>query len=254
MGIAYEVSDGIAIVRFDRPDKLNALTLAMYRELGDAFISARDDKRVRVVILTASGQRAFCVGADLGESIPALMDDKFDISQWDDAHLKNLRLYKPVLCAINGLCLGGGFEIMLGTDIRIASDTAKFALPEPSLGIVPAGGTLVRLVRQIPYAHAMELLLTANGFSAHELLAKGLINRVVAPAELMPQTLALAERIKALSPSAIAVIKESVNRLIDLPEAEAFAEEARLGQRAFTSQDARKGLAAFARKQTPVFD
>ena len=142
MGIAYEVSDGIAIVRFDRPDKLNALTLAMYRELGDAFISARDDKRVRVVILTASGQRAFCVGADLGESIPALMDDKFDISQWDDAHLKNLRLYKPVLCAINGLCLGGGFEIMLGTDIRIASDTAKFALPEPSLGIVPAGGTL----------------------------------------------------------------------------------------------------------------
>ena len=244
MGIAYEVSDGIAMIRFDRPDKLNALTLAMYRALGDAFISARDDERVRVVILTASGQRAFCVGADLGESIPALMDDRFDISQWDDAHLKNLRLYKPVLCAINGLCLGGGFEIMLGTDIRIASDTAKFALPEPSLGIVPAGGTLVRLVRQIPYAHAMELLLTANG----------LINRVVPPAELMPQTLALAERIKALSPSAIAVIKESVHRLIDLPEGEAFVEEARLGQRAFTSADARKGLAAFAQKRTPIFD
>ncbi|MET0327256.1 MAG: enoyl-CoA hydratase/isomerase family protein, partial [Luteimonas sp.] len=124
MGIAYEVSDGIAMIRFDRPDKLNALTLSMYRELGDAFIAARDDARVRVVILTASGQRAFCVGADLGESIPALMEDAFDISQWDDAHLKNLRLYKPVLCAINGLCLGGGFEIMLGTDIRIAADHA----------------------------------------------------------------------------------------------------------------------------------
>jgi enoyl-CoA hydratase len=168
--------------------------------------------------------------------------------------LKNLRLYKPVLCAINGLCLGGGFEIMLGTDIRIASETAKFALPEPSLGIVPAGGTLVRLVRQIPYAYAMELLLTANGFSAHDLLAKGLINRVVSPSELMPQTLAIAERIKALSPAALALIKESVSRLIDLPEAEAFAEEARLGQRAFTSQDARRGLAAYAKKQTPDFD
>lgn len=254
MTIAYDVSDGIAMVRFNRPDKLNALTLSMYRELGDAFIAAREDKRVRVVILTASGQRAFCVGADLGESIPALMEDQFDISQWDDAHLKNLRLYKPVLCAINGLCLGGGFEIMLGTDIRIASETAKFALPEPSLGIVPAGGTLVRLARQVPYAHAMELLLTGNGFSARELLAKGVLNRVVPPSELMPQTLAIAERIRALSPSALAVVKESVQRLADLPEAEAFAEEARLGQRAFTSADARKGLAAFARRQTPVFD
>ena len=254
MGIAYDVSDGIAMVRLDRPRKLNALTLAMYRELGDAFIAARDDTRVRVVILTGSGERAFCVGADLGESISALMENRFDISQWDDAHLKNLRLYKPILCAINGLCLGGGFEIMLGTDIRIASETAKFALPEPSLGIVPAGGTLVRLARQIPYAHAMELLLTANGFSAHDLRAMGLINHVVPPSELMPQTLTIAERIKALSPSALAVIKESVNRLIDLPEAEAFAEEARLGQRAFTSEDARRGLAAFARKQTPVFD
>ncbi|MCD9096465.1 enoyl-CoA hydratase/isomerase family protein [Luteimonas fraxinea] len=254
MGIAYDVSDGIAMIRFNRPDKLNALTLSMYRELGDAFIAARDDTRVRVVILTASGQRAFCVGADLGESIPALMDDTFDISQWDDAHLKNLQLYKPVLCAINGLCLGGGFEIMLGTDIRIAADHAKFALPEPSLGIVPAGGTLVRLVRQVPYVHAMELLLTANGFSAQELLAKGLLNRVVPIAELMPQTLALAERIKAMSPGALAVIKESVQRLVDLPERDAFAEEARLGQRAFTSADARRGLAAFAQRQTPVFD
>ncbi len=254
MGISYEASDGIAMVRFNRPNKLNALTLSMYRELGDAFIAAREDPRVRVVILTASGQRAFCVGADLDESIPALMEDRFDISQWDDAHLKNLRLYKPVLCAINGLCLGGGFEIMLGTDIRIAAENAKFALPEASLGIVPAGGTLVRLVRQIPYVHAMELMMTANGFSAHELLAKGLINRVVAQDQLMPQTLALAERIKALSPIALAVIKESVQRLVNLPEAAAFAEEARLGQRAFTGDHARKGLAAFAKKQTPVFD
>jgi enoyl-CoA hydratase/carnithine racemase len=254
MGITYAVSDGIAMIRFDRPAKLNALTLAMYRDLGDAFIAARDDKSVRVVILTGSGERAFCVGADLGESIPALMDKRFDISEWDDAHLKNLRLYKPILCAINGLCLGGGFEIMLGTDIRIAAEIATFALPEPSLGIVPAGGTLVRLVRQIPYAHAMELLLTANTFTAHELLSMGLINRVVPSSELMTQTLAIAERLKTLSPSAIAVIKESVNRLTQLPEAEAFAEEARLGQRAFTSEDARRGLAAFARKQTPVFD
>ncbi|MFT4255776.1 MAG: enoyl-CoA hydratase/isomerase family protein [Pseudoxanthomonas sp.] len=254
MGIAYEVSDGIALVRFDRPEKLNALTLAMYRELGDAFIAARDDARVRVVVLTGSGERAFCVGADLTESIPALAEGRFDISEWDDAHLKNLGLHKPVLCAINGLCMGGGFEIMLGTDIRLAAEDAVFALPEASLGIVPAGGTLVRLARQIPYVHAMEIMLGAGRFTAAELLAKGLLNAVVPAAELMPRTFALAERIKALSPTALAVIKESVQRLYDLPLAEAFAEEARLGQRAFTSADARKGLQAFAQRSQPVFD
>jgi enoyl-CoA hydratase/carnithine racemase len=254
MTIAYEVTDGIALIRFDRPQKLNALTLAMYRELGDAFIAARDDRRVRVVVLTGSGERAFCVGADLLESIPALAEGRFDISEWDDAHLKHLRMYKPVLAAVNGLCLGGGFEIMLGTDIRLASETATFALPEASLGIVPAGGTLVRLSRQIPYVHAMELLLSAERFTAADLHARGLLNYVVPPAELMSRTFALAERIKAMSPTAVAVIKESVQRLQDLPLDEAFAEEARLGQRAFTSADARKGLEAFAQRRTPVFD
>ncbi len=254
MGIAYEVSDGIALVRLDRPEKLNALTLAMYRELGDAFIAARDDARVRVVVLTGSGERAFCVGADLTESIPALAEGRFDISEWDDAHLKNLRMYKPVLCAVNGLCMGGGFEIMLGTDIRLAAEGATFALPEPSLGIVPAGGTLVRLARQIPYAHAMEILLSAGRFSAEELLHKGVLNHVVPAAELMPRTFALAERIKALSPSALAVIKESVQRLYDLPLDQAFAEEAQLGQRAFTSDDAKRGLQAFAERRKPSFD
>jgi enoyl-CoA hydratase len=254
MGIAYEVSDGIALVRFDRPEKLNALTLAMYRELGDAFIAARDDARVRVVVLTGSGERAFCVGADLTESIPALAEGRFDISEWDDAHLKHLRMYKPVLCAVNGLCMGGGFEIMLGTDIRLASEDASFALPEASLGIVPAGGTLVRLARQIPYAHAMEILLSAGRFSAQDLLHKGVLNHVVPAADLMPRTFALAERIKALSPQALAVIKESVQRLYDLPLDEAFAEEARLGQRAFTSDDAQRGLQAFAQRRQPSFD
>ena len=254
MGITYEVSDGIALVRFDRPEKLNALTLAMYRELGDAFIAARDDRRVRVVVLTGEGERAFCVGADLTESIPALAEGRFDISEWDDAHLKHLRLYKPVLCAVNGLCMGGGFEIMLGTDIRLAAEQAVFALPEASLGIVPAGGTLVRLARQIPYAQAMEIMLGAGRFGAAELLRMGLLNHVVPAAELMPRTFALAERIKALSPTALAVIKESVQRLYDLPLAEAFAEEAVLGQRAFTSADARRGLEAFAQRRTPIFD
>jgi enoyl-CoA hydratase/carnithine racemase len=133
------------------PDKLNSLTLAMYEDLGAAFAEVRDDDSVGVAILTGDGDRAFCVGADLTESIPALAEGRFDISEWDPAHQKHTSLFKPMIAAVNGLCLGGGFEIMLSTDIRIAADTAVFGLPERGVGVVPAGGTLTRLTRQIPY-------------------------------------------------------------------------------------------------------
>lgn len=253
MSIAYEVADGIAEIRFDRPEKLNALTLAMYEQLGAAWGRARDDDEVRVVLLTGAGERAFCVGADLTESIPALASDRFDISEWDPAHLKDEPLHKPVVAAVNGLCLGGGFEILLATDIRFAASSASFAFPEPTMGFVPAGGTLVRLARQIGYAPAMELLLTGERFDADHLLRVGVLNHVVAPAELLPRARACAERIAALSPQAVQTIKRSVHELADLPLREAFAREALLGQETFTSADAREGLRAFAERRPPRF-
>lgn len=246
MSIGYDVQDGIATIRFNRPEKLNAMTLAMYDELGAAFKAAAEDDRVRVVILTGAGERAFCVGADLKESIPALARNDIDISAWDGAHLKHLNLDKPVICAINGLCMGAGFEIMLATDLRIASSTAVFSLPEVSLGIVPAGGTLVRLVRQIGYAAAMEILMTAERFSSEHLLRVGVLNRVVAPEHLSKTVTQLAERLVRLSPTALKVTKQAVRELSELPLQEAFRREAVLGQVAFTSVDAKRGLAAFA--------
>lgn len=246
MAIEVERDGAVATIRIARPDKLNALSLAMYDDLGRAFAEAAQDDAVRAVVLAGAGERAFCVGADLTESIPALASDRFDISAWDPAHLKNVPLYKPVVAAIRGLCVGGGFEIMLATDIRIASTDAIFQLPEPIHGFVPAGGTLVRLVRQIGHAHAMEILLTAQRFSSADMLAKGVINRVLPAAEVEPAAKELAARMAALSPSAVQTIKEAVLTLQDLPYREAFAEEARLGQRTFTSADAKRGLAAFA--------
>jgi enoyl-CoA hydratase/carnithine racemase len=246
MSIAYDAQDGIATICFNRPAKLNAMTLAMYDELGAAFQAAAEDDRVRVVILTGAGERAFCAGADLKESIPALARNEIDISAWDAAHLKSLNVDKPIICAVNGLCMGAGFEIMLATDLRIASSTAVFSLPEVSLGIVPAGGTLVRLVRQIGYAAAMEILMTGERFSSEHLHRVGILNRVVAP-ELLSQTAAqLADRLVGLSATALAVIKRSVRELSDLPLQQAFQREAVLGQLAFTSADAKRGLAAFA--------
>lgn len=246
MSIAYDLQDGIARVTFNRPSKLNALTLAMYDELGAAFKTAAEDDRVRVIILTGAGERAFCVGADLKESIPALARNDIDISAWDAAHLKSLDVDKPIICAVNGLCMGGGFEIMLATDMRIAARTAEFSLPEVSLGIVPAGGTLVRLVRQIGFAAAMEILMTGERFSSEHLLRIGVLNRVVAPEQLHQSAVELAERLARLSPTALRVIKRSVRELGDLPLHAAFRHEAVLGQIAFTSTDAKRGLAAFA--------
>ena len=246
MTINVERSGHVATVRISRPEKLNALSLAMYDDLGRAFIELRDDDAVRAVVLAGAGERAFCVGADLIESIPALASDRFDISAWDPAHLKGTRFYKPVICAVRGLCIGGGFELMLGTDIRIASSDAVFQLPEPAHGFVPAGGTLVRLVRQIGYAHAMEILLTARRFSASDMLARGVVNRVVEPDQVEAVAHETATQIATLSPTAVATIKEAVLTLQDLPMDEAFAQEAKLGQRTFTSDDAKRGLQAFA--------
>jgi enoyl-CoA hydratase len=245
MSISYRVGDAIAHIRFNRPEKLNALTLAMYEDLGRAFVRANEDPEVRVILLGGAGDRAFCVGADLGESIPALAEGRFNISEWDGAHIKQAGFHKPVVAAINGLCLGGGFEIMLASDIRIAADTAVFALPEAALGFVPAGGTLVRLVRQIPFALAMELMLTAKRFPAARLAEMGLLNRVVAPDQLEPVALEYARAIAAKGQVAVSVIKEAALTLGHLSLDEAFRREAILGQRAFTCDEAKEGLRRF---------
>ena len=251
--IALDCSDGIAVIRFNRPDKLNALTLAMYADLAAAFDEVRDNDQIGVAILTGSGDRAFCVGADLGESIPALAEGRFDISEWDGAHQKHSQLTKPVIAAVNGLCLGGGFEIMLSTDLRIAAADAVFALPETGIGVVPAGGTLTRLARQIPYAWAMELLLLGEQLDADTALRYGLLNRVVAADVLDATAVELAERLLARSGTALGVVKSSVRELGDMPQQAAFHAEALYGQRAFQSDDASEGLAAFAARRPPRF-
>jgi len=251
--IGFERDGSTAIISFARPAKLNALTLAMYDELADAFARVRDDDTIAAAILTGEGERAFCVGADLGESIPALAEGRFDISRWDGAHQKHTSLFKPVIAAVNGLCLGGGFEIMLSTGLRVASEDAEFGLPEPGVGVVPAGGTLARLTRQIPYAWAMRLLLLGERVPAAEALRLGLLNAVVPAQEVMPTALAWAHRIGGLSGTAVATIKQAVLRLGDLPLHQAFHAEALYGQRAFTSPDAREGLAAFAARRSPEF-
>jgi enoyl-CoA hydratase len=248
MAIDYMKDGAIATIRLNRPEKLNAMTLAMYQDLGNAYAEADRDGGVNVVVLSGAGDRAFCVGADLTESIPALAEGRFDISEWDPAHLKVDGFHKPIISAIKGLCIGAGFEIMLATDIRIVAEDAQFQLPEPVHGFVPAGGTLVRLVRQIAYVHAMEIMLTTQRFTASDMLTRGVVNRIVAAEQVELIAQELAERISKLSTNALQTIKEAALTLQHLPLKDAFAQEAILGQRTFMSDDARRGLAAFANR------
>jgi enoyl-CoA hydratase len=246
MAIEVTCEGAVAVVRFARPEKLNAMTLAMYDDLGRAFAEIGQDDRINAVVLAGSGDRAFCVGADLTESIPALASGSIDISAWDPAHLKNAGFFKPIVSAVRGMCMGAGFEIMLATDLRIAAEDAVFQLPEVNHGFTPAGGTLVRLVRQVAYVHAMELMLSGRRFSAPELLERGVINRVLPADEVEPAAMALAEEMASRNPVAVQVIKQAALTLYDLPLEAAFAQEAVLGQRAFTSDRAKEGLARFA--------
>ena len=252
MAIKYEIQDGIAVITFNRPEKLNTLTLQMYEDLGKAFNDVAVNPDVAVVILTGAGEKSFCVGADLTESIPHLADGHY-IDEWDAAHMKHVPLYKPVIAAVNGMCMGGGFEIMLGTDIRVASEKAVFAFPEVGIGIVPAGGTLTRLYRQIPYAYAMEAVLSGRKMKAEEVQRYGIINYVVKPEEVMDKAMEIAKGFLELSTTAVQTAKESMLKLYDMPLDQAFEVESLLGYKAFTSEDAREGLASFYEKRKPAF-
>jgi enoyl-CoA hydratase len=248
MAIEFTREGAVAIVRFARPDKLNALTLAMYDDLGRAYAEIAADDAINAVVLAGTGDRAFCVGADLTESIPALASGEIDISAWDPAHLKPAGFFKPIVAAVRGMCMGGGFEMMLATDLRIAADDAVFQFPEVNHGFVPAGGTLVRLTRQIAYAHAMEIMLSGRRFSAAELLTRGVLNQVVPAEQVEPLAMEWAEALAAKSPHAVQSIKEAALTLYDLTLADAFAREAELSKRSFTSDDTKATLARFARR------
>ncbi|MAY61089.1 MAG: enoyl-CoA hydratase [Rhizobiales bacterium] len=248
MAITTDIHEGVATITIDRPEKLNALSLAMYDALGAAFAEANRNDAVNAVVLTGAGDRAFCVGADLLESIPALARDDFDISAWDPAHLKGVEFYKPIVAAVRGMCIGGGFELILGTDIRIASEDAAFQLPEVGHGFVPAGGTLVRLVRQIAYAHAMEIMLSGRRFTAGEMQVRGVVNEIVKPGDTLARAQEIAGVLAGYSPIAVQAIKRAALTFNDIPLDEAFAREAKLGQTTFTSDRARQGLDAFSRR------
>lgn len=251
--VLVETRGARAYVTINRPEARNALDPDGWRELGQAFQRLLDDDAVRVVIVTGAGEEAFCVGADLKETVPPLLDGTLDLHLFDAPLMKPDVFWKPVIAAVRGYCLAGGMELLEATDIRVAGEDAVFGLPEVRWGLVPAGGSMVRLIRQVPYCRALELLLTGDTISAAEALQMGLVNKVVPPGQVMAEAERYAERLERNAPLALRTCKEAALRLLSVPYESAFEAELQLAGPVFESEDAREGAAAFAAKRRPRF-
>jgi enoyl-CoA hydratase len=262
--VLYEKKDRVAIVTMNRPEARNALNGEMLCRLADAWQDIVDDPDVLCAILTGAGEQAFCAGADLGKLIPMMQGIRPTENEFDErikadfsiiykGLLRNFEVYKPIIAAVKGYCVAGGSEILQTTDIRVAADDARFAIAEVKRGLFPMGGSTVRLVRQIPWAVAMEILLTGEQFSAQEALRIGLVNKVVPAGEVMNEALHYARVICENGPLAVQAVKHSVLAASGLPLDKALEKEQEIGVSVSGSEDAIEGPRAFKEKRKPVF-
>ena len=259
--VEYETRGHIAVITLNRPEARNAINPEVAVRLADAWQEVKDNDQVRVAVLTGTGS-AFCAGADLGQLIPMMSGARKPENEWDErvagdpgltsrALLRNFDPETPVIAAINGHAIAGGMEITQGTDIRVSVPEARFGVQEVKWAIFPAGGSTVRLPVQIPYAKAMELLLTGDLISAEEALAMGFLNYVTE--DVMGKAMEIAEKIAANGPLAVKAIRHSVKECLGLPEQEALKMESRISAPVFQTEDAREGPKAFMEKRQPVY-
>lgn len=259
--VKIERRDAIAIVTLNRPERLNAMNPEMAVRLIDAFEELRAADDVHVVILTGAGDRAFCAGGDLGETIPLMTGARAMATEWEHRWLDVRKtggpfrtdIGKPLICAINGHAIAGGMEMVMNSDIRIAVPDAKFGIPEVKVGLFPGGGSSVRLPNQMPYARALELLLTGDLITAAEALENGFLNYVVPPSALMDKAMEIAARIAANGPLAVRAVRDSVRACRGLPEADALLIEAGFSAGVHQTEDAVEGPRAFLEKRVPNF-
>ena len=240
----------IAVVTIDNQPRLNAMTRQMLAELGRLWDELERDE-CRCIILTGAGERAFTVGADVSGDLSAGPEMSRIVNH---ALLKSDSYPKPIIAAVNGDCIGGGVELLLATDIRAAAPKARFGLTEVKWSIYPFGGSTIKLMQQIGYVHAMDLLLTARLIDAERAAGLGLVNRVVQADKLMEWALATAEMIAANSPSAVQAVKRQVSATIADHARTREALEQQLGDAVRASPEFAEGVAAFREKRQPRYE
>ena len=248
----------VVTLTMNRPEARNAFSLEMMARMADALAEADENPEIRCLVLTGAGG-TFCSGADLklmhGDQSKNPWHARFreDPNLHWRAMLRSPRPKKPIVAAVEGYAIGGGTEVLQGTDIRIAGESAVFAVSEVRWGLFPLGGSTVRLRRQIPYAKAMDMLLTGRQVKADEAERIGLITRVVPDGEALAEAQRVAATIAANGPLAVQAVRRSVLESDGLTEEEALANELKIGWPVFKSEDAREGPKAFQQKRPPDF-
>ena len=253
MALLYEKKERIAYITLNRPEALNALNPDVIQELSQALTDFRDDSQLLVAIITGAGERAFCAGADIATTIPMLKGMRGEWWRLPATIFRGLDVWKPIIAAINGHALGGGLELALSCDIRIAAEKATFGVPEVTLGLIPGFGGTQRLPRVIPTAIAAEMLLTGRSINAQEAYRIGLVNKVVPLPELMPAAEEMANRLCQLPPLAVRAAKEAMLRGLDLTLEEGLRLETKIEDFVMSTEDADEGPKAFLEKRKPVF-
>lgn len=249
--IGLTAAEHVAELVIDRPAKHNAVTPVMARALAEACRAIDADPAIRVVLLRGAGERAFCAGSDLNSlaSYPSAWDFRNRVEY--ATAIRNLR--KPVVAALQGWTLGGGAEMALGADIRLAAEGMRFGFPEVTRGWVGGGGASQLLPRMIGTARAMRMLMTGDPIGAEEAASLGLVDRVVPQAELLPAARALAARIAGFSPVAVQAVKASVRMAMEAPLSAGLAYENEMNVLCFSAGDHLEGIRAFAEKRTASF-
>jgi enoyl-CoA hydratase len=252
--LLFELTDGIARITVNRPDKLNALNAIVIAELGDAVTRIETDSAVRGVILTGAGPKAFVAGADIGElTDQGATGGRSRAVAGQQVFRRLERCGKPVIAAVNGFALGGGCELAMACHLRVASEQAKFGQPEVKLGIAPGYGGTVRLPRLVGKGRALELLLTGDIIDAQEALRIGLVNRVVPADRLLPEAEAVLRSILANGPLAIRACLEAVDNGLEMTIDQALLFEANYFGLLSATEDMREGTRAFVEKRKPSF-
>jgi len=253
MKIGYEKEGKIAIFTLNRPEALNAVDPELAEELSTALIDFKDDDQLWVGIITGAGDRAFSAGADIKKLLPGLRKTRGQPWAGPITIMRGLNLWKPLIAAVNGAALGGGLELALACDLRIASEKATFGVPEVMIGLIPGWGGTQRLPRLIPKAKAAELLLTGRPIDAQEAYRIGLVNKVVTATELMAAAKEMAEMLCRPAPLAVRAAKQAMIQGTSLSLGDGLELEKTLLDFLVTTKDFEEGCRAFIEKSRPLF-
>ncbi len=252
MGVLFEKDGYVAVVTLNRPEALNALDPESWEELKQIWHNIKTDPEIRVTVLTGAGEKSFCTGSDMKKTMPP--KENFASSYFEsETVIAPMEMWKPIICAINGFAIGGGLEMALACDIRIASTKASFGLSEVKVGSLPGLGGTQRLLRAIPPAIAMKMLLVAERINAEEAYRVGLVSDVVEPDELLNYAKEMANKIANNAPLSVKAAKQSVVIGSDLPLKQGMAYENLLWGILRDTEDRIEGRVAFAEKRPPQY-